>query len=292
MDTNRIRYFLSLARTGSITKAAELHHISPPAFSKAIKVFEDEVGQALTIPHGRGLILTDVAKSLVPSLEEIIQKIEAVKEGTFLGAQSSQHHLRIATFEVFSTHFMAKALTQFKDYKCSVLEMIPGHMEEAVATHKADLALTYIPIPHPELDFLRVQEIEMGLFGHNSLNENFDYNEVKFAAPIAPITGSPTKVRGLDGWPDEAYPRNIYYRVQMLETALGICRQGLGVAYIPKFVAQLHNEIVRSEFQIKEFSLPSKFPKRKDYVYLIKRKSDIESLDVKKIAAIVRKICK
>ncbi len=292
MDTNRIRYFLSLSKTGSITKAAELHHISPAAFSKAIKVFEEEVGHELTLPHGRGLILTDYAKSLINSLESVIQQIDSIREGKTVQKQS-ERDLRIATFEVFSTYFMAKTIKEFfQDFKCQIQEAIPGKMEEAVASGRADLALTYIPIPHAELDFLKVQEIEMGIFGSPKILNRAGLSEIPFVIPIGPVDGSPNKVRGLDGWPDDAFPRNSVFHVELLETALGFCREGMAAAYLPKFVVNLHNEIVKPNLKIDEFALPSRFPKTKSYVYLIKRKSDVEGSAAKKMGQAIRRFCK
>lgn len=292
MDTNRIRYFLSLSKTGSITKAAELHHISPAAFSKAIKVFEEEVGHELTLPHGRGLILTDYAKSLINSLESVIQQIDSIREGKTVQKQS-ERDLRIATFEVFSTYFMAKTIKEFfQDFKCQIQEAIPGKMEEAVASGRADLALTYIPIPHAELDFLKVQEIEMGIFGSPKILNRAGLSEIPFVVPIGPVDGSPNKVRGLDGWPDDAFPRNSVFHVELLETALSFCREGMAAAYLPKFVVNLHNEIVKPNLKIDEFALPSRFPKTKSYVYLIKRKSDVEGSAAKKMGQAIRRFCK
>ncbi len=290
MDTNRIRYFLSLAKTGSLSRAAELHLISPAAFSKAMKVFESEVGEKLILPHGRGLILTDYAKSIVSDLTSIIQQIDGIKEKKLISTNDKQ--LRLATFEVFSTHFIAQAIkTHFSDYHCTILEMVPGKMEEAVASGQADLALTYIPIPHPELDFLKVQEIEMGVFGKKKLLDKFTLDEIPFVTPVGPVEGSPNKVRGLDGWPDDAFPRRIQYQVSLMETALGLCREGLAVAYLPKFIARLHNETVKSSFQLESVKPPKGFPKRQDFVYLIKRKSDKEGTIAKKMAQVIRKEC-
>lgn len=279
MDTNRIRYFLSLARTGSLSRAAELHRISPAAFSKAMKIFEMEVGEKILLPSGRGVILTDFAKGLVPELTEVINKLDRIRDHR----KSNEKKIRIATFEVFSTYFMSHAIKeQFKDYHCEILESIPGKMELAVASGHADLALTYNPVPHPDLDFLKVQEIEMGMFGKNK--------DLPFVVPLGPVEGSPTKVRGLDGWPDNAFPRNIQFEVTLLETALGLCREGLAVAYLPKFVVELHNKIVKPSFQLNELDLPKSFKRQKDYVYLIKRKSDKEGSEAKKLAQIVRKV--
>lgn len=286
-----MRYFLSLAKTSSVTKSAELHGISPAAFSKAMRVFQEEIGQELTLPSGRGVVLTDHAKALVPAIEEVLRQVDSLR--TRSGHRAGhEKHIRVATFEVFSTYFMTKTLKEyFPEYRCDIHEAIPGKMEELVARGKVDLALTYIPVPHGELDHLKVQEIEMGIYGKGQLLEKFDYSTVPFVLPISPVDGSPNKVRGLDGWPDDAFPRNASFHVGMLEAALGLCREGLAVAYLPKFIVQMHNEVVRPSFQIKELPLPKKFPKTKSFVYLVKRKSDVEGTSSKRLAQAIRKYC-
>jgi DNA-binding transcriptional LysR family regulator len=288
MDTNRIRYFLSLAQTGNIARAAELHRISPPAFSKAMKVFEDEVGQKLLVPHGRGILLTDAAKALVPELQNIIQQIDRVV-GAGDKIASALPILKLATFEVFSTYFMEKAFDSvFRDYQCLLLEMIPGEMEQAVASRKVDLALTYNPIPHPELDFLKVQAISMGVFGLKKFRGQ-EFAAIPFAVPVASIEGAPSKVKGLDGWPDDRLRRKIDYRVEMMESALGLCRRGLACSYLPRFVVRLHNDVTKAEYHLVEIDSPR--PAQKDFVYLIKRKADVEDAVAKKLGAFVRKVC-
>lgn len=291
-----MRYFLSLAKMGSVSKAAELHHISPPAFSKAMKILESEVGQTLIVPHGRGIILTDHARRLVPAIEEIVNRIDRIPRlahiDPLLSVEADTPTLKVATFEVFSTHFFERAVSEaFSAHLCTVFEMIPGQMEDAVASRIVDLAITYIPIPHPELDFVRIQEVQMGIFAAAKASYSCETHALPFVVPISPIAGSPSKVKGLDGWPDDAFPRNIRHRVAMLETALGLCRQGLAVAYIPRFIARLHNETVKSTYQLAELPLPERFPKKKAYAYIIKRKSDQEGALLKKMAVMVRKIC-
>ena len=294
MDTNRIRYFLTLARTGSVSQAAELHRISPAAFSKAMKVLASEFGIQLSIPSGRGIALTDKARTLVPELTEVIGRLDALKNAQTGSAEdaSLRSCLRIASFEVFSTYFFENVLGRdFPEYSCEIHEMIPGEMERAVASRLVDLALTYIPIPHPDLDFIRIAPIEMGVYGRVRGKAPTDLGKIPFAVPMSPLEGAPNKITGLDGWPDDAFPRTVRYRVGLLETALGLCRRGLAYAYIPKFVVRLHNEVVREPMALKELELPSGFKRRRDFVYLVKRKSDIEGTELKRISSAVRKLC-
>ena len=288
MDTNRIRYFLSLAQTGSIARAAELHRISGPAFSKAMKVFEIEMGLRLLVPHGRGILLTDAAKALVPELQALIQGFDRLVTGA-RAESSALPELKIATFEVFSTYFLEKGLeTVFKDYRAALYEMTPGAMEQAVASRVADLGITYNPIPHPELDFLKVQAISMGVFGLRKFR-SMEFAEIPFAVPLASVEGAPSKVKGLDGWPDDRIRRKIRYRVVMLESALGLCRRGLACAYLPRFLVKLHNDVTKNEFHLAE--IPSPRVAGSAHVYLIKRKSDLEDAVAKKMGALLRRIC-
>ncbi len=278
MDMNRIRYFLTLAQTGHLGQAAELHLISAAAFSKAMKIFSEECGVELFIPQGRGILLTDQARALVPALQDIIERVDNLRKPV-----QTEDKIRIATFEVFSTYFMEEMLAGFfPDKKVLLLELTPGKMESAVASREVDFALTYNPIPHQDLDFLKIQKIEMGIFGKKA--------NLPFVIPVGRVEGSPSKVRGLDGWPDDKIPRKVQYEVELMETALGICRKGLAVAYLPKFVVSLHNQKVKADQRLEEFPLPQGLKRGGDFVYLVKRKSDSEGNVAKKISAAIRKL--
>ena len=90
-------------------------------------------------------------------------------------------------------------------------------MEDLVARGEADFALTYIPVPRPELDHLRVQEVQMGIFGITKKFDDFSENETPFIVPSFPIEGSPNKVRGLDGWPDDLADVALALRVELAD---------------------------------------------------------------------------
>jgi DNA-binding transcriptional LysR family regulator len=53
-----LRYFVTVAEEGSVTRAAEKLHISQPTLSQAISLLESDLGIALLQRHGRGVRLT------------------------------------------------------------------------------------------------------------------------------------------------------------------------------------------------------------------------------------------
>ena len=60
----------------------------------------------------------------------------------------------------------------------------------------------------------------------------------------------------------------------------------------PRFIARLHNERVRGEFQLAELQFPEGMPKSDaQWVYLAKRKADVEDDVFKRFAKALRVEC-
>jgi DNA-binding transcriptional LysR family regulator len=287
MDINRLHYFCTVAQVGSLSKASELLNISQPALSKAIKTIENELDKKLIIPSGRGISITDEGKQIVIRAVPLIEQINEL-------ALPSQNNndiktLSIATFEVFSTYFLSKVISDhFIDSKVKIFELVPGPMEDSIASGAVDIGITYLPVPHKELDFLKITSIKMGIYGLKSKFKNHPFDKLPFTAPNVPISGTPSKAKGLDGWPDHLIPRNIKYQVTMMETALDLCRRGCCVGYFPQFVVDLHNSISDSKYKLDILKSPKKLGVQKFDVYMIKRKSDLETSNFKKISRALR----
>lgn len=71
--TDQLRYFVTVAEEGQITRAAEKLYIAQPALSQAISQLEGELGMKLLERHPRGVTLT-------PSGEAFLDKARAVVE--------------------------------------------------------------------------------------------------------------------------------------------------------------------------------------------------------------------
>lgn len=287
MDINRLHYFCVVAQTGSLVKASELLNISQPALSKAIKILESELDKKLTLPAGRGIAITDEGKVIATKAAPLITAINNLAIPKL--ALSQKKLLSIATFEVFSTYFLGKIISEdFQDYECNVYELVPGAMEESIASGVVDIGITYLPVPHKDLDFLKVSSIKMGIYGIKNKFETTLFNDIPFVVPNLPIAGTPSKAKGLDGWPDHLIARNTVYHVSMMETALDLCRRGRCVGYFPHFVVKLHNEKCDPQNRLELLKSPSKLTAQKYDVFMIKRKSDLETSNFKKISRALR----
>ena len=287
MNIDRVRYFHIFAETGSLVKASEVLHISQPALSKALKQLEQELGSQLVESDGRGLKLTrygmDFRKETQGLLNQWLSLPERLKSG------QNWEPTRIGSFEVFTTYFL-NTITEFVDLDSLELhEYGPGKLEQAVANQLIDIGITYSPIPKSGVDFVEVTKIQMGIFGLSKFKST-KLENLPFVVPLMPAEGTPSKMVGLDGWPDHKIQRNVKYRVSMMESAMQLCRQGLAVAYLPKFVVDIHNQFALSEFKLTEHQNPVAIKDRKQSVFIVKRTNAEESRLYRQLAKSLRSL--
>ncbi len=290
MDTNRLKYFSAVASTGSVRRAAEILHVSPPSLSKAIHHLEEELGLKLFIRVGRNIRLTDAGRRFAEKTREVLRGLEELRFSAEAERNPAQE-IRLATFEVFSTYFL-KGLDETADLSATVHDVLPGELERALVERHVDVGITYMPVPHPDLDFLKIANIEMGVFTGKDAFPGVPQKDLPFVVPVNPLFGSPNRVRGLDGWPDDAYPRNIKYKVTLMESGLELCRRKKAAGFFPVFVVNLHNAEVKEEFYLVRRPSPYKGRVCRTDIFLVKRKADVENTTMKQLAKAIRALCK
>ena len=114
--------------------------------------------------------------------------------------------------------------------------------------------------------------------------------KIVYAQPAQSQRPSTSRARGLDGWPDDAKPRRVQFHVDMMETALELCRQGRAVIFAPRFVIRLHNQSRKAEFCLEPLQKVDRSNAVVKHVYLLKRHSTVEDERIKKLARGLREI--
>ncbi len=76
MELRHLRYFVTVAEEGHITRAAERLGIQQPPLSKQIRILEEEIGARLFRRTPRGVVLTDVGTAFFEDVQRILGDVD------------------------------------------------------------------------------------------------------------------------------------------------------------------------------------------------------------------------
>lgn len=294
METDLLRYFLTVARTQSIRQSAGLIGITPAGLSKGIKTLEHKLGYALLANEGRGIRLTTEGEALATRLEPALKLLETALHNESAPEQSST--LRIATFEIFSTYILGKIWPQVSpEWKLELRELTPGSIESAVAGRVVDIGISINPAPHRDLTYLKVGSWASKIFvKRKSALAGLELGDLPFVVPYPPESGAVSRAIGLDGWPAEI-ARNISHRVSLLQSGLLLCSTGVAAGFFPEPVVALYNEVTPASAQLQAHAASASATLRKASsldVFLVVRVGDEDTPAVRKLAKELRLITK
>ena len=84
LNFHHLRYFWTVARKGSVRKAAEELHVSQPSISAQLKLLEESLGEKLFKRSGRNLVLSEMGHLVLTYADEIFsagrELMSAVKQ--------------------------------------------------------------------------------------------------------------------------------------------------------------------------------------------------------------------
>jgi DNA-binding transcriptional LysR family regulator len=269
MEIKQLRWFRTVVEAGGLTKAAGLLRVTPGTLSKAIRVFEDDLGKSLFRRVGRSLALTQDGERLYHMSAPLIEEHHRLLRSLDSSRPAPRPMIRVASFEVFTTHCLGAA--DLGDVALDVLEVRPGAIEKAVAAHEVEVGITYAPDPSVETRHERIATIEFGIFARRGAFRRHAVAELPFAIPTSPLLLHSQDILAIDCWPYERVPRVVKYRLTSLESALELTRRGRCVVFIPLFIAGLHNATVRRQLQLRRIPNPPRLrPVRRD-VHVVAR---------------------
>jgi LysR family transcriptional activator of nhaA len=155
LNYHHLLYFWTVAREGSIAKAAEELRLASPTVHAQIRALEQSLGQQLLVRRGRGLALTDAGRLVMGYADEIFslgrELVTAVKQQQSASVRALRFNVGIVDSvpKLVAKELLKPALTMRPPAHLVIRE---GKLEPLVAelaTHRLDMVLADHPYNAP-----------------------------------------------------------------------------------------------------------------------------------------------
>ena len=149
----QLRVFLEVAKQGSVTRAAEALHLTPPAVSMQLKEVEGQVGLQLFDRTGRTLSLSTAGEYFVVHAKRLLGALRDAENamGRF---KRLEHGLLTVGMVSTAKYFVPRLLGQFRAEHpgIDVRLVVAGNREDLLARmHSGDVDLSVMGRPPREL---------------------------------------------------------------------------------------------------------------------------------------------
>ena len=273
MDLGELQVFLTVAREGSFSRAAERLYRTQPAVSLAIRKLEESLGQPLFVRGARPVRLTDAGTLLREYAERLLNMRDEVKKGLLDLEGLKRGELSLGVNES-SIHALLPAVAKFREAHPGVQvrlhRMFSRDIPHEVVNYRLDLgAVSFVPrdaqlqtteILKDELTFVvppkhplaKKREVEI----EELAKENF----------IAHIVESPFRRRVIELFARHRTPLNMPMEMPTIESIKRFVQMGMGVAIVPRMCVTWEiDHGTLKELKIRQLNIPR-------HLYIISRR--------------------
>lgn len=250
MELRHLRYFVSVAEQGNVSRAAEKLFIAQPALSLQIKQLEQEVGVPLLLRVPRGVQLTAAGSAFLEESRAILTRVQqATLRARSQGLQSRSVRLGLVPS---ATHSLLPGLqrrlqTAGLATQLQVREMISSQQLQALRNGEIDLAMarpaepikddTHVhmaaSIADPYCLALPAQHPLAEIKGALSLKQVALAEFVAFSRYQGPAYFDRTVALCMEA----GFSPNIRHEAGQFISVLSLVASGLGVAIVPASLA-------------------------------------------------------
>ena len=114
MELRHLRYFVAVAETENVSRAALKLHVSQPALSRQIRDLEDEIGFCLLERTAKSVRLTDAGHAFLNDARTLLQQVdEAIKKARAI-ASAEPTELKVGYSPAATTRILPPILRAYQ----------------------------------------------------------------------------------------------------------------------------------------------------------------------------------
>jgi DNA-binding transcriptional LysR family regulator len=255
MELHQLRYFVTVVRDGTFTKAAERLYITQPSLSEQIRKLETELGSPLFQRLGRRLALTSAGECLLPHAEKVMFEVEQARARVQEVRGLRRGRLSIGVLPSAAAKLLPKFLAEFRHQHPGVEVLLREEndsmeFEQLVHDGQLDLAIVRLPVRRRtdlEVEFLvREPMVVVAPPGHR-LGDRRSVALAELAnEPFVTMKPGHGLRESLERFCRQAgFDPHIVFEANHLGSVMGLVLAGLGITVVPRMAAGQEGRRVR-----------------------------------------------
>nr|WP_294528081.1 LysR family transcriptional regulator [uncultured Rhodopila sp.] len=249
LDWDDLRYFLALARQGSLSAAAKDLHVAQSTVGRRLASLEASLGVRLLNRTPDGYVPTLAGQSVRDHAERL--EAEALALEHVIGGRDLRMAglVRVTCAETVADHILAQNLaTLHLRHPEIMVELIPDPRELSLAMREADISVRLKQPSQHDLVARSIGTIAFGLYASPDYLERHGKPDVQSGCPDHYIITQLEDIQDATqtGWLTDMAPRaHVSMQTRSHESAVSAAVQGGGLACLARFRADREAGVVR-----------------------------------------------
>lgn len=253
VDLRQLNTFLTVADTGSFSRASEKLFVAQPALSRQIRMLEEALNVDVFVRHGRGVVLTAAGELLYGRARSLLQSLERTQADVtaVAGEVTGQVVLGLlpTVAHTFSGAIIEEYRKRFPQVNLAVKSAMSGTLQQMVMQHRLNLAISYSQSNHKNLRYRPLLEERLYLISPTNTKVS-NRSEITLDEVLELPLVMPEEKHGLRvAMEKEAAERNISLNLALEVSAwpmlTDMVRRGLGYTILSS--AAVHEMTTRKE---------------------------------------------
>jgi DNA-binding transcriptional LysR family regulator len=248
MEWDDIKYFIAVARLGSLTRAAQTLRTTAATVGRRIATLEDAFGTRLFDRKHTGYVLTENGEAIFAKSEEAEDAILSVERRALGHDQRAIGKVRVTTTDDIAALVLAPHLSTFaKLFPDVSLEIIACDEVINLATRKADIALRTVRPSRGGVVIRQAGWWNLGLYAAKSYARTHGLRPGATDYPGIDVINWTEETAHFRGGPwlaEHARPSKIAFTANSRRIHYAACKAGMGIAILPGIAADQDPDLI------------------------------------------------
>jgi DNA-binding transcriptional LysR family regulator len=248
MEWDDFKYFLAVARSGSLTGAARALKTSAATVGRRIQTLEERLGARLFDRKQTGYALTESGEAIRLKAEEVEEAVLSVEREAFGRDLRASGKVRVAAAEDIASVVVAPRLLELRhSYPGILLEMVSSWDVVNLTRREADVAIRTVRPTHGDFVIRQVGVWNCALYASKNFAGARKLAADMNAMPDIDVISwtEEHRFRGGDWFEKHAPNAPVVFAANSRHIQYAACKAGLGAAILPCLTADRDPDLIR-----------------------------------------------